>query len=500
MPRKKRFLIIFVLCYLLLISLSLNAQEAKNQIELSLENCISLALKSNLDINIQRINPQIQDTYLTSARGYFDPSLSFGPSVSKSNNPSSGTSSAASNGSSQGFILAFSDPIITGGGYGVSLNTSRFDSSSAGTAFINPSYRTGLTFSITQPLLKGFGIDLNKSSIYIAKNNKDISTLFLRSQLIRTLSDVQNTYWELFFAQENLKVQQLALKQAQDLLNINKRFKEEGKATISDVLQAQSAVASREADVIAAIDLIKGTEERLKRVTNIIQDESQWDLPIMLIDAPSIQEIDINLRESLNTAMKNRPEYLQAQLSLQNIDISIKLAKNQRLPTLDLEGSLSFNGFGDSGDTFSQVGKAEYNSWTAALALRVPIGGRVSKANELRSQLEKEQDLLNLADIEQQITEEVRNSTRQVEANKKRIEATSAAEEFAKQVLATEEKKYAVGLSTSYQLLQFQTNQTIATQNHLSAIIDYQKAIVNLYQSLGITLDKLNIKLEDERR
>jgi len=476
--------------------LSSDAQEAKDQIRLSLQDCISLALKSNLDINIQRINPQIRDALLTSAKGDFDPSLSFGPRIYRSNDPSYPESGR---GNGQDLAIAFSDPIITGGEYGISFNTSRFDRSSPG-ASINPSYGTGLTFSITQPLLKGFGVDVNKSYIYIAKNNKDISISLLKWQLIRTLTNVQNSYWELFFALENMKVQELALKQAQDLLNINKRFREEGKATPSDVLQAQSAVASREADVITAVDLVKDSEEELKRIINVVQDESQWELPIVLVDTPSFDETEINFRDGIDAAMKNHPEYLQAKLELQNSDIYLKLAKSQRLPTLDLQGSLSLDGYGDSGDAFSQVGKAEYNSWTAALALRFPLGGRMSKAGELKSRLEKEQNLLNLTNIEQQITREVRSSIRQLETAKKRIEATASAEEFAKQVLATEEKKYAVGLSTSYQLLQLQADQAIATKNHLRAIIDYQKAITNLYQSLGMTLDKLNIKVENERR
>ncbi|HGJ66560.1 TPA: hypothetical protein ENS27_14445, partial [bacterium] len=274
MSRKKYIPIIVFWFLYLFMNINLSAQETADKIRLSLEDCISLALKSNLSINVQRINTKIQDSLITSAKGYFDPSISFGPSVSKSSDPSSSlfsTGSSSRDGNTQAFTLAFSDPITTGGRYGISLSESRFNSNITNTQLLNPSYRTGLTFSINQPLLKGFGIDINKSSIYIAINNKDISVLSLKLQLIKTLSDVQNNYWDLFFAQENLKVQQLALKQAQDLLLVNQRFKEEGKATISDVLQAQSAVASREADVISAIDFIKSSEERLKRITNIIE-------------------------------------------------------------------------------------------------------------------------------------------------------------------------------------------------------------------------------------
>lgn len=501
MPKVRHFLVFFVFCYLFstLSLFNLYAQEAENEFSLSLEDCISLALKSNLSISVQRINPEIQDSLLKIAEGYFEPSISVGPTVTKSNTPSS--SAISQNGTNFGYSLGFSDPISSGGKYGISFSGSRFKSSNTSALSPDPSYRSGLTFSITQSLLKGFGTEINKSSIYIAKNNKDISILRLKSQIIKTIADVQNIYWGLFFAQENLKVQELSLKQAEDLLIMNKRFKEEGKATISDVLQAQSAVSSREADVISAIDSVKESEEKLKRIINIMQEEDKWDWPITLIDVPSFVEVDANLQESINTAIKSRPEYILAQLDLQNSDISIKLAKNQRLPSLDLEGSLSLNGLsGESGESLSQVGKAEYDTWALGIALKMPLGAKTTKSNERKSQLEKEQKLLALKDLEQQIVLEVRSSIRQINGNKKRIEATDAAEKFAKQVLATEEKKYAVGLSTSYQLLQFQANQVLATKNHLSAVIDYQKSIVSLYQSLGITLDKLNIKLEEERR
>ena len=216
------------------------AEESDNQIKLSLQDCISLTLKSNLNIQIQQINPKIQDAFLIMAKGNFDPSISFGPTFNKSKDlsfstPSAGTDVRTSN--TSGLTFGITDPLITGGRYGLSFNTNRSNSNSKQQT-LNPAYRSGLTFSVTQPLLKGGGVSVNKSSITIAENNKDISVSRLKSQLIKILSDVQNYYWELVFSIENLKVQQLALKQAQDLLNINQRFKEIGKATLSDVLQA----------------------------------------------------------------------------------------------------------------------------------------------------------------------------------------------------------------------------------------------------------------------
>jgi outer membrane protein TolC len=494
----KRSVYIFLLVSLSIIysAFSINAEEQTRQIELSLQDCISLALKSNLSIRIQRINPQIQDSLLLMTRGKYDPSLNFGINTSHSEDGSQALSSSQSNQKSnaQSYSFGITDPFITGGEYEISLNGSHSKSDSS----ISPTYRSGTVFSVNQPLMEGFGVGVNRAPILIAKNNKDISLLRLKSQLIGDLSDVQNTYWELIFAIENLKVQELSLKQAQDLLNLNLKLKENDKANISDVLQAQSAVASREADVLTSRDAIRNSEDDLKRITNIIQDQSQWDITIVPTDSPSFEEVQANLQESITTAIEKRPEYKQAKLNVENDDLTIMMAKNQKLPIMDLDGSLGLNGLGDEfGKPFSQVGKAENKSWTAGIALNVPLGGKASKGNLKKSQLEKEQDLLALKDQEQQIISEVRSSVRQIDTGKKRILATTKAEEFAKQVLATEEKKYALGLSTSYDLLLFQASLATATRSRIRAAIDYRKSIVSLYQSQGVTLEKLNINIEE---
>ena len=498
MDKKFIFAFCFPVIFLLCTNFFSYAEEEK-QIELSLKDCITLALESNLNIRIQRISPQIQDALLTMAKGRFDPSATFGPSLRSSEEPSATpgiTGAEVRSSNSQGFTIGVADPIVTGGSYGLSFNSNRSESNSSFQT-LNPAYRSGFSFNVTQPLLEGFGIGVNKASITIAQNNKDISLLGLKAQLIRTLSEVQNAYWELVFAIENLKVQELALKQAQDLLTINRRRKEVGKATLSDILQAQAAVASREADVIAAKDWVKDAEDRLKRVTNMIDDEAQWDVSILPVDAPSFEEMKVSLEESIATALKDRPEYAQAKIDLENSDISIKVAKNQRLPRLDLEGSLSLNGLGGEFDEpFSQVGKADYSDWYVGFALRMPLSGRSTKAELEKSQYQKEQALLGLKDLEAQIINEVRGVVRQLETDKKRIEATKAAEEFAKQALAAEERKYELGLSTSYELLQLQANLATATKNHKRAVIDYRKSIAALYQALGVTLEQLNIEFE----
>ena len=395
-----------------------------------------------------------------------------------------------------GLELGLFDSIQTGGRYGIFWNTSRSRSNSTQQT-LNPAYRSNVTLNMTQPLLEGRGATVNRAPIMIARNNQSISVLQLRSQLIDTLSRVQNTYWELVFALESLKVQQLALEQAGDLLRVNQQLKEAGKASLSDILQAKAAVAARQASVIAARDEVEDAEDNLKRITNLIADESVWEKPLIPSDVPSLEAVEADLQESLITAIQNRPEYSQAKLDLQNSEIALKVVNNGRLPTLDLEASLGLNGLGgDLDDPFSQVGTADYRSWSIALAFQTPLGRRTKQAELKKQHLENQQKLLTLKDLEQQIITEVRGAVRQLGTDSERIRATQAAEELAKQVLSTEERKHQLDLVTSYDLLQFQASLATATKNRLSAVIDYRKSIVALNQVLGITLDTLGIQFE----
>jgi len=212
-------LILFLLC----INFFSYAEETEKQIELSLQECITLALESNLNIRIERISPQIQDALLNMEKGRFTPSATFAPNWRSSEEPSATpgiTGAEIRSSNSQSFTVGVADPVVTGGSYGLSFNSNRSESNSTFQT-LNPAYRSDLSLNITQPLLEGFGIGLNKASITIAQNNKEISLLRLKLQLIRTLSEVQNAYWELVFTTENLGVQQLALKQAEDLRKKN---------------------------------------------------------------------------------------------------------------------------------------------------------------------------------------------------------------------------------------------------------------------------------------
>jgi len=173
MDRKFRYAYGFLILLMLWIAVSSHAEQSVDQIELSLQQCISLALESNLNIRIQRISPNIKGALVTMAKGVFDPSVTLGPTVSRAEEPSSTSLSGADVRitNSSGFTLGINDPIITGGRYGLSFDSNRTESNSSFQT-LNPAYRSSLSLTISQPLLEGFGLAVNKASITIARNNQ----------------------------------------------------------------------------------------------------------------------------------------------------------------------------------------------------------------------------------------------------------------------------------------------------------------------------------------
>jgi outer membrane protein TolC len=288
------------------------------------------------------------------------------------------------------------------------------------------------------------------------------------------------------------------LQHARDLLNFNKGRFRVGAATENDILQAEAAMASREAEVISVQDDVEDTTDQLKRLTNLMADDNAWSLQIAPTDTPDFKDVTVNLDESLKTALTNRPDYIGARIDLENKQIQVRLAKNQTLPTLDLEGTFSLNGLGGSySDTLDELRSGDFRTWQIGVFLRFPIGDPTAKGELQKRRLENEQALTNFKSLEQRIVIEVREAVRQLKTNHKRIVATQSALELEERKLAAEQKKYELGLSTNYNVLQFQADLSEAQTRHLKAIIDYNKAQVILTETLGTTLLAHNIQLTE---
>ncbi|UCE21466.1 MAG: TolC family protein, partial [Candidatus Aminicenantes bacterium] len=486
-------------------------QQEEKTLSLSLEDCIVKAMKNNLGVAIEVLNPELSDIAITQSKEIFLPALSLSYNTRDTVQASFSFLESESEVASlrNSWSTEISQLIPTGGNFSISLDGYKNETNQSFQT-INPRYGSTLTFSFSQPLLRNFGIKTTRRNIIIARNNLEISETQLKRSLQQTVYDVEFAYWALVGYIENLKVRQLSLKLAQDLLEKNKRSVEIGTIAPIEILSAQSAVASREADIIEAETQVKDSEDSLRILLNLGAEGIEEDLKIIPTDTPNYERYEVTFEEALQTAMENRPDLNGTRIGLKNREINLKYAKNQLLPTLNLTASYWSPGISGTQIIFDPtnpfappIGSVEhgpgealadafgftYQNWTLGFTLDIPLDTVFSRANYAQARVNLEQSQLMLEDQEQQIYLEVKSAVRAVQANYERVQAYKAARELAEETLAAEEEKLRVGISTPYFVLQYQTELTTAQTNELRAIVDYNISLSGLERAIGMSLE-----------
>jgi len=486
-------------------------------LSLSLEDCIVKAMENNLKVAVEVYNPEMADVSVTQAKGLFMPRFDIGYSNRQNENPSywwiQGAGTVESKYSN--YSIALVQQIPTGGNFSLSMTNYRSETNE-GFQLINPRYGSTIQFDFTQPLLKNFGYKISRKEIIIAQNNLDISRNQFKRILQDTIYKVQETYWNLVYAIEGYKVKQQSLQLAKDLLAKNKKEVEFGKLAPIEILNAESVVAQREADILAAEALIKGSEDILKNILNLPEEEVTIK-KIVPLDEPRFVKKKISLDNALKQAIINRPDLKVNQTNVESKNLDLSVAKNQMLPGLDL--SFSYWSPGISGDRLiyegndvfygAVIGKEQgsardsvrdafqflYKNWTVGVTLSVPLSNVLTRTEFVRARMGLEQSLLELKNSEKQILLEVRDAVRQIDTNAKRVEAYGLARELAEKRMIAEEKKLSVGLTTNYFVLEYQEKLANAKSMEIKALVDYSIALAKLEQVIGTSLDTKNIKI-----
>ncbi len=510
----------FILITLILFTVSsVWAQEDEKSITLSLEDCIVKAMKNNLGVAIEVLNPELSDIAVAQAREMFLPALSFNYSTRDTSQASFSFLESATQVSSvrNSWSAEISQLIPTGGNFSISLDGYKNETNQR-LQTINPRFGNTLTFSFSQPLLRNFGLKTTRREIIIARNNLDISETQLKRALQQTVYDVEQAYWALVGYIENLKVRQLSLQLAQDLLDKNRRSVEVGTLAPIEILSAQSAVAARQADIIQAETQVEDSEDNLRILLNLAAEGIEEDLKITPADTPDFTKHEVTFEEALRTAMENRPDLNGTRLDLKNREINLNYAKNQLLPALNLTASYWSPGISgtqiiyDPLNPFAPpIGEIEhgaqdalkdafgfiYENWSVGFTLDIPLNSVFSRANYAQEKVNMERSQLMLQEQEQQIYLEVKSAVRAVQNNYERVQAYKVARELAEETLEAEEEKLKVGISTPYFVLQYQTELTTAQTNELQAIIEYNISLAGLNRALGTSLEKKNIRFTD---
>jgi len=500
---------------------ALFAQEKREV--LSLEECITMAIKNNLDVAVEVLNPEMADISVIRAGEKFMPALSLNYSNQENNSASYSFMDAADVVKSNYFdyTLALEQLIPTGGRFSVSLNSYK-NNTNRSFQTINPRFGSTLTFNFTQPLLRNFGFKVNRREILIARNNMEISENQFRNALLETIYKVEEAYWNLVYSIENLKVKRQSLELARDLLAENQKKVEVGTLAPIEIYTAQAEVATREADILEAEAQVKNSEDLLKTILNLFASEGENLREIVPKDKPVYQEREVRLEEAFLTALENRPDLKAMKLELKNKELDLSYAKNQLLPELDLQASYWSPGItgdrilylndnpltrivvgiipGEPRDALKDAFKFKFDNWSLKLTLNIPLNTVLTRAEQARAKVSFKQALLKLKSLEQKIYLEIKTAVRAVQTNYKKVQAYRAARELAEKKLEAEEEKFKVGLSTNYFLLQYQRDVANARSAELKAIIDYNLSLANLDKVLGTTFASKNIKLYEIKK
>jgi len=465
---------------------------------ITIRDCITRALQNNFDIKIQRINPSIDTWGVVSAQGAFDPTLS-GSSSYQDNSQPLGPDDAKALGLSSikqqtwTSQLGLTGKLPTGAQYGFNANDTR----TSGTLASNFVFTGTASASITQPILKNFGLGVNTAFIRIARKQRDIDVQNFINQMITSISSVYNAYYELVFAIEDHKAKREDLQLAQQLLDENRKKLQIGTMSPLDVVQAESGVASREQAIILAARKIKDNENALKILIsqNVSEFRGEAFLPA---DYPVVEMIDTDVANSIRLALDLRPDYVAARHTLDKQNIQVKFNRNQLWPEIDLNASYGWNGRGETfQDWASNVGSRDNPVWAAGVTVTFPIGNRQARASYQSARLQAAQLLLQLKQLEQQIVVAVDNAVGHVRTNLKSVEAAVAANRLANESLKAEKAKLLAGTSTTFLVLQAQSQLAAARSAEIRARADYAESLVTLAQQEGTTLQKNNIVLDE---
>ena len=473
---------------------------------------------------------------VTSTQGYgapidnFDPVLTGTIQGQRSTTPESNTVFTGTprlNQNTETYNFAYTQGFSTGTLMTVGFQNAR-NTANAIFNSLNPYLTTSFNFQLRQHLLQGWGFNSNMRWIRIARNNRAIMDSAYQNQIMTSVSQIENIYWDLVNAYENVKVQQRALDLAQKTLSDTEKQVEIGTLAPITVVQSKSSVASAQQNLIVAQTNLQLQQLLMKNaITRNNTDPILATAPVIPTDTLQINEpFEVPPVEQLiDTALKNRPEIIQSRLTLTNWEVSLKAIKNLQLPALDFYAFYGASGLAGDQNAYNTCGSPTaspgncippgaipstgyghafgdlFNSSApnkgVGVNLNIPLRNRQNQADQVRSVLAYRQAQLATQQQENTITLQVRNAQFALQQNYAALQAAVAARDYARQNLDAEQKKYSLGASTSTLVLQASSALTQAESNVLAAATNYEKSKVQLDLYTADTVAKLGISMED---
>jgi outer membrane protein TolC len=485
------------------------AESDLEEVYLSLDDCLRMALENNLALVSARYGPDLAEQGVATQQSEFDPGLQADYTYSEGKSAATQVSTVTGQ-IRNNFNLGVQQNLKFGGDYTAGFGTTR--SEQTGQNVLAPiSYFSGFNFVFNLPIMKGFGSTVTTEQLVLARNDYEISKQDLEVQAQRTMQELITAYWNVVAARAALDVAIQSLQRAQDLLDLNRKKVEVGTLAPIEITQAEAGVADNEEDVIIAQATLEDAEDELRRLMAIPAADPMWNQEIKNATRPVVEEQTIDLDQTIETALENRPEMISAEQRFRNTELSEKVAKKSVKHELDFQGvwgptgaSLDEANFitgevqveADWQESMKNIGNGDVYNWSAGLVYRVPIGNRAAKANFAQARILRERSQVDLDDQSQTIRVEVRKAVRAVESGIKRIEAARANVVLQTKKLDAEQKKFDNGMSTSFQVLEFQNDLATAELSRIQAHLDYINALAELERAKGTLLESYGLSLQ----
>ncbi len=521
--------------------------DVTNQMPMTLEEAVEMALQNSNDIDATRNDVQSAEFNLRAAQGIYDPLLATQSYYESATTPTASTIGGATNGSvtqkrffGTAGVSGFSP--FAGGSYSADFTSSRLTTSN-NNATLNPQFPSALTFSYVQPLLRGRRFDNNRRQIEIAKKNLSLSDAQFRQRAIETIALVEQAYWDLAYALRNLQVQIDAVKQARLQLESNQRLVARGALAPIDIIAANSQITTFEQSVYTAQEDVTRAENTLKTLMLPDRTSPEWTRPITPISEVSLEAPRIGLEVATSEALKNRPEISQLQSSAEINKIDERYFRDLTKPQVDLIGTYIAQGLAGTatprtsvgttsalndrvnllstiagldplppttttstvpsnlvGGYFSSLGNLaaqDYPTYQIGVQITLPWGNRVAKANLGRTLVQADRIENQKAQQEQIIEAEVRNSLQALRSAEARLASALATRQSAELLYDSEQRQFRSGATTFYLVLQRQTELITARGRELQAQTDLNKSISEFQRATGTTLTANNVSVTD---
>ena len=508
------------------VSVSVSARAGKTKMEpipaasdegvkLALRDALAIAIANNVDLQVSIAGDEQGFYGVLQSKGIFDPLAFATLSAADQQSPQASSLGGGSSVDSKAYIgnVGVSQLIPIGGTFTLGWDNEKLNTTSTFN-LINPSYTSSLLLDLKQPLLRNFGRDATTRLIRIARNNQGINDQLFLQNLQTTITSVEQAYWNLVYARENLNVKKESRDLAQELYRITKIKIDVGSQAPIDIVQTEAGVAQRELDIITASEAVGDAEDQLKRLLNFAA-VNRWNDHIVPTDEVRVGTVTIDTDAGVAAAMEGRPEIKQGLFTAANARITYDYAHNQLLPQLDAEANYGYSGLGGPNhlvdqngnftgvvipggfsDALSQLSHRDFHNWFVGVNFSFPIFNRAARGNAGVARWSLESSLATLEQTRQNVTVEVRNAARAIETARESIVAAGKNRELQERNVDAAKKKYDNGLITAFEVLSTQNDLATARSAELQALTQYRDAMVAYHKATGDLLVWKDVQVE----